>query len=71
MTFSATSLAAGLLGVMVVIVSPPAKADLIVTGIPTFGGGNEDIATTLSILDAINPAIVYLGSYLRPPPVQH
>lgn len=37
-------------------------------GHPTFGGGNEDIATTLSILDAINPAIVYLGSYLRSAP---
>lgn len=41
---------------------------MIVSGIPTLGGGNENIATTLSILDAINPAVVYLGSYLDSSP---
>lgn len=47
-----------------VVVSPMANADVIVSGIPTFGGGNENITSTLAILDAINPDIVYLGSYL-------
>jgi hypothetical protein len=49
--------------------APNAKADAIYSGtIPTFGGGNENITDTLAILDAINPNIVYLGSYLDTSP---
>ena len=50
------------------LLSPTANADIIVSGIPTFGGGNENIATTLAILDAINPNIIYLGSYIDTSP---
>ena len=52
----------------IALLSPTANADIIVSGIPTFGGGNENIATTLAILDAINPNIVYLGSYIDTSP---
>jgi hypothetical protein len=52
----------------IALVAPRANADIIVSGIPTFGGGNENITTTLGILDAINPNIVYLGSYLDTSP---
>jgi hypothetical protein len=54
--------------VAIALLAPRANADMIVTGIPTFGGGNENIADTLAILDAINPDIVYLGSYLGASP---
>lgn len=64
----AKSLGAGLLGALAAVTWSPARAGVIVSGIPTFGGGNEKIATTLSILDAINPSIVYLGSYLDSSP---
>lgn len=52
----------------IALLAPRANADMIVTGIPTFGGGNENITTTLGILDAINPNIVYLGSYIDTSP---
>src|ERR1700749_2431788 len=53
---------------VIALLSPTANADIIVSGIPTFGGGNENIATTLAILDPINPNIVYLGSYIDTSP---
>lgn len=49
-------------------VASKAKADIIVSGIPTFNGGNENITTTLAALQAINSNIVYLGSYLDSSP---
>ena len=52
----------------IALLAPRANADIIVTAIPTFGGGNENIADTLAILDVINPDIVYLGSYLGASP---
>ncbi len=61
-------LAIGLLGAVAAIASPAAKADVIVADIPTFGGGNENISTTLTHLEVINPNIVYLGSYLDSSP---
>lgn len=63
-----TTLAAlGALAALGVTVSA-ARADVIVSGIPTFGGGNENITSTLAILDAVNHNIVYLGSYLGSSP---
>ncbi len=61
-------ISAGLAGVIAFAAAPAAKADVVVAGIPTFGGGNENITTTLGILDAINPAFIYLGSYLSASP---
>jgi hypothetical protein len=45
-----------------------ARADAIVSGIQTFGGGNENITSTLAVLDAVNHNIIYLGSYLASSP---
>jgi hypothetical protein len=62
------AIAFGAAASVIALASPMAKADAIVSGIPTFGGGNENITTTLGILDASNPLIVYLGSYLDTSP---
>lgn len=53
---------------VIAVGSPRAHADTIVSGIPTPTGGNENITTTLGILDTINPHIIYLGSYLDASP---
>lgn len=68
MTFKNACLSAGVFGLIAALASPAAKADIIVSDIPTFGGGNENISTTLGLLQATNPLIVYLGSYLDSSP---